>query len=540
MELNPIIAKLPPHLMQYVLDQEYTQYSPIDQAVWRHVMHKNLVHLPKVAHESYVTGLHKAGISAEKIPTMYGMNRILKDIGWAAVAVDGFIPTSAFLEFQAYKVLVIAQNIRQLENITYTPAPDIIHESAGHAPIIANAEYSEYLRRMGEIGCRAIPSAADQALYEATRHLAVLKEAYGTPKNLISEAQDKVDFLQSNLGELSEMARIRNLHWWTVEYGLIGDLKKQKIYGAGLLSSIGESISCLKPEVIKIPYSLAAAEVSFDVTRPQPQLFVTPDFSYLSFVLEEFANQMAIRKGGAEGIERLIASKEIGTIRYNTGIQVSGIFAKIIKDNRGKPIYIQTKGPSGLSFHDKELIGHGTHQHAEGFGSPVGKLQNINSPIEGMSPTDLEAYKIKEGSYTVLKFEGGIEVSGEVITGVRTLMGNIILISFKNCTVRHFDKILFKPEWGIYDMAVGSEIVSAFTGAADANLFKLKPHEVKRGIPASKSAERLKLEGLYAEIRQMREQDQFEPKRVSEILNTLNHQYPEDWLLQEEIDQLSS
>jgi phenylalanine-4-hydroxylase len=51
------------------------------------------------------------------------------------------------------------------------------------------------------------------------------------------------------MGELSEMAQIRNLHWWTVEYGLIGTLDNPKIYGAGLLSSIGESAWCMTDEV---------------------------------------------------------------------------------------------------------------------------------------------------------------------------------------------------------------------------------------------------------------------------------------------------
>ena len=69
---------------------------------------------------------------------MYGMNRILKSIGWAAVAVKGFIPPAVFMEFQAYQVLVIATDIRPRSQLTYTPAPDIIHEAAGHAPIIAN------------------------------------------------------------------------------------------------------------------------------------------------------------------------------------------------------------------------------------------------------------------------------------------------------------------------------------------------------------------------------------------------------------------
>ncbi len=137
-ETNPLIERLPKHLKQFIKPQNYDEYTPINQAVWRYVMRKNVDYLSKVAHESYTEGLRKTGISIESIPSMYGMNRILKEIGWAAVAVDGFIPPNAFMEFQAYNVLVIASDIRQLENIEYTPAPDIIHEGAGHAPIIAN------------------------------------------------------------------------------------------------------------------------------------------------------------------------------------------------------------------------------------------------------------------------------------------------------------------------------------------------------------------------------------------------------------------
>jgi phenylalanine-4-hydroxylase len=75
-------------------------------------------YLSQVAHNSYLDGL-KTGIEIDNIPSMYGMNRILTEIGWAAVAVDGFIPPNAFMEFQAYNVLVIASDIRQLEHIEY-------------------------------------------------------------------------------------------------------------------------------------------------------------------------------------------------------------------------------------------------------------------------------------------------------------------------------------------------------------------------------------------------------------------------------------
>lgn len=539
-EENEVLRRLPKHLRQYINNQDYDSYTPIDQAVWRYVMHKNVDYLKKVAHGSYVEGLEKTGISTEYIPSMYGMNRILKDIGWAAVAVDGFIPPTAFMEFQAYNVLVIAQDIRQIQNIEYTPAPDIIHESAGHAPIIANPEYAEYLRRFGEIGSKAISSAKDHEMYEAIRHLSIVKEDRESDPKVIQEAEQRVLDLQNSMTELSEMAKIRNLHWWTVEYGLIGTLDNPKIYGAGLLSSIGESKWCMGPEVKKLPYDISAAEVSFDITQPQPQLFVTPDFAYLSFVLEQFANQMGLRKGGLQGIEQLIESKNLGTIEYNTGIQVSGIFKRVIKDQYGNPVYIQTEGPTALAYHEKELIGHGTNYHTHGFGSPIGKLKNVNIAIENMSPYDLEAYKIREGEMTKLEFEGGITVEGEVITGTRNRKGKVLIVSFKNCTVKHYDEILFHPDWGVYDMAIGKSIVSAFAGPADFTSFDMVTHELEtKPKKIEVDPKQQKLRDLYQEVREIREKDLFNEEKLFNLFQTIQAEYPEEWLIQVELYELA-
>ena len=538
-ELNEVTLKLPKHLHKYIVNQSYEQYTAQNQAVWRYVMRINVNYLSKVAHSSYVEGLKKAGISIDGIPRMDGMNRILKDIGWAAVSVDGFIPPNAFMEFQAYNVLVIASEIRTIDHITYTPAPDIIHEAAGHAPIIANPEYAEYLRRFGEIGSKAISSSKDHEMYEAVRLLSILKEDPNSSQNEIIEAQKKVEFLQDNMGELSEMAQIRNLHWWTVEYGLIGDVKTSEIYGAGLLSSIGESESCLKPEVKKIPYTIEAAQKNFDITKPQPQLFVTPDFAHLSMVLEQFANTMGLRKGGLSGIHKLIDSKNLGTIELSTGLQISGIFTNVIS-NEGDPIYVQTNGPTILATRDKELIGHGTHYHADGFGSPIGALKGINIPIENMSPRDLEAYQIYEGKQIILEFEGGVVVSGEVITGTRDLRGRILLISFKNCKVTYKDQVLFEPSWGVYDMAVGKEVISAYAGPADINSFQDlgQISETKtQKIRYTKSEK--ELYKLYKKVRDLREDDLINEDQLKEIFKVLQKNYKNDWLLTLELYELA-
>jgi phenylalanine-4-hydroxylase len=461
----------------------------------------------------------------------------LKEIGWAAVAVDGFIPPNAFMEFQAYNVLVIASDIRQLEHIEYTPAPDIIHEGAGHAPIIANPEYAEYLRRFGEIGCKAISSSYDYEMYEAIRLLSIVKEAENTPQSVIDAAEKAVNELQNQSVEMSEMAQIRNLHWWTVEYGLIGTVENPKIYGAGLLSSIGESAWCMTDKVEKIPYDLSAAYQSFDITKPQPQLYVTPDFAHLSFVLEEFANKMALRTGGLSGINKLINSKALGTIELSTGLQISGVFTNVIEYD-GKPIYVQTTGKTALANREKELVGHGANYHAAGFGSPIGKLKGINLAIEDMSPKDLMAYGIYEGKTVTLEFEGDIKVTGNIITGSRNLQGAIIIISFENCTVTHLNTVLFQPEWGVFDMAVGKKVVSAFSGPADCNSFDMITHlPNSKTIKAEKTIEREELESYYNEIRNLRV-NKIHSEKAFEIFKIISIKYPNDWLLNLEIAEI--
>ncbi len=539
-ESNEIIDRLPKHLKQFIKPQNYEEYTAIDQAVWRYVMKQLVHHLSQVAHSSYLEGLQKTGIGIEEIPSMYGMNRILKEIGWAAVAVDGFIPPNAFMEFQAYKVLVIASDIRQLNNITYTPAPDIIHESAGHAPIIANPDYSEYLRRLGAIGSKAILSKHDMDVYEAVRKLSILKEAEGISEEEIEKAATKVMELQRKKVAPSEMAQIRNLQWWTVEYGLIGELSAPKIYGAGLLSSIGESFSCLKESVKKIPYSVDAAFQNFDVTQPQPQLYVTPDFAYLMQVLEEFSMTLSLRKGGKQGLQRLIESEMVGSIELNTGLQISGKFTKMIVNDENEVIFFKTEGPTALAFKEKELIGQGIDYHQHGFSSPLGRLKNINLAIEDMGPVDLKAYNFYDGKWLAFEFESGIHVEGLNITGIRNIYGKLMLIQLSDCTMTYKGEKLFRPEWGTFDMVVGTEIVSAFAGAADCNSFPNLYSESSTKTIKKDSAKRTnQLAIYYAEIRSIRNQPENRAVRLNELYSKLRKDYFKEWLPLLEILELS-
>ncbi|WP_438962401.1 aromatic amino acid hydroxylase [Nonlabens sp.] len=543
-ETNPLIERLPPHLKQFIKPQNYALYTYQDQAVWRHVMRKNVDFLSTVAHGSYLAGLKKTGISIDNIPSMYGMNRILKEIGWAAVAVDGFIPPAAFMEFQAYKILVIAADIRKLENIEYTPAPDIIHEAAGHAPIIASPDYAEYLRRFGEIGSKAISSAHDHEMYEAVRKISILKETRSEKANVqldqeIAAAEAEIERLQHKKVEPSEMSLIRNLHWWTVEYGLVGTLENPKLYGAGLLSSLGESKSCLEPDIEKRMYSIDAAYQDFDITRKQPHLYVTPNFATLSEVLEEFANTMAVRKGGHRGLQKLINSRSLGTIELSTGLQVSGVFKRMIINDDNEVVFFETKGPSALAYREKELIGHGTATHKQGFLSPLGKLKGINLAIEDMGPRDLQAYNFYDNQRIEFTYESGIKVEGLNITGQRNVNGKLMLIQFTDCTVTYKDEILFSPEDGVLNLAVGKEIVSAYAGPADYFSFDLVYHESNtKTIKRTTSKRETAIQELYKKVRDYREEDKINKPLLEKLKAQVEQDYPEQWLLVEEIEEL--
>ncbi|RZL16944.1 MAG: aromatic amino acid hydroxylase, partial [Pedobacter sp.] len=509
-----------------------------DQAVWRYVMRQNYSYLKDVAYYPYIKGLTRAGLSIEYIPDLQTMNDNLGKIGWGAVTVDGFIPPAAFMEYQAYRVLVIAADIRQINHIEYTPAPDIIHESAGHAPIIADTDYNNYLSYFGSIGAKAMFSAKDFELYEAIRTLSILKEAVDATEQEIAVAEKKLRTIADNMGEPSEMALLGRLHWWTVEYGLIGTLEDPKIYGAGLLSSIGESSSCMKPEVEKLWYTIDTVNYQYDITQPQPQLFVTPTFQNLIDVLEQFANTMAFRVGGSESILKAIACKNVATAVYSSGLQVTGMFTDLGMATDNSLTFIKTTGLSALAFNNKELGGHGKSYHKDGFSSPVGKLRGHNTPIENMSPSQLTEAGIQKGNNAVLEFESGITVSGN-IQRLTSIDQQLVLITFSECTVKEGNgNILFKPEWGSYDMAVGCEIVSVFNGAADKDQFEeiltVSNTATHKVLYDEKTAS---LHKIYQEVRAVRTHEK-ELNNLSPLWVSLKTQHRYDWLCALEILEL--
>lgn len=532
-------ANLPSYLRQFVVDQNYDRYTPQDHAVWRYIMKRNLSFLSKHAHSAYLNGLEKTGISPEYIPDIDEMNEKLSGIGWGAVVVDGFLPPAAFMEFQALKILVISADIRNIGNILYTPAPDIVHEAAGHAPIIAEPAYARFLQRFGEIGSKAVSSRLDYEIYEAIRYLSIIKEYPLATKEEVETAEKTLmEKIAANTNP-SEATRLSRLHWWTVEYGLVGSPEDFKIYGAGLLSSVGESKHCLTDAVKKLPLTVGSADVNYDITEMQPQLFVAPDFEGLMQVLEAFASTMCFMKGGAESVKTIIESSAVGTVVLSSGLQISSVFKEIVTDKNGDAAYLKAGSATSLAFEDRELPGHGISYHQDGFGSPIGLLKGYSKPLEDFSDDDLIDLHITRGATGRLHFASGITVSGFLKDMIRK-NGKLILVQFEQCTVTEADgTVLFDPSWGTYDMAVGAGISSVFSGSADREKFNVYPPKSdKNAIQVEHSEQDLSLFERYAEVRSMRGQGKINRSRLHDISKELDLRYPDEWLLRLELLEL--
>lgn len=352
--MNAPLESIPEHLREYITEQDPSLYTPIDQAVWRYVMRVSQAFFAVHGHPLYVQGLSTTGISTDRIPLVTEMDAALRKLGWRAVAINGFIPPAIFLEFQSLRILAIACDIRKLENIGYTPSPDIIHEAAGHVPIVADPEYRKYLEAYGEIARNAIITKADLELYEAVFQLSEIKEdPHSTPEQ-IAVIQKKFEEVSNREVKPSEAALLTRMAWWTTEYGLIQSSGEPLIYGAGLLSSISESYHCLSEEVRKVPFTLKASiNTSYDITRPQPQLFVAGNFQELTFALEEFADTMAYRRGGAYGLRLGVEAQNTVTAVLDSGIQLTGILKDALFTASGEEAGFVLSGAKQFSFHDR-------------------------------------------------------------------------------------------------------------------------------------------------------------------------------------------
>lgn len=434
------MLELPESLKRYTVEQAYDRYDAADQATWRFVMLHLYEHLRQHAHPSYVRGLPATGLSVDHIPLIEAIDEALEPLNWRAVPISGFIPPRAFQGFQAAGVLPIATEIRTPEHLAYTPAPDIIHEAAGHAPILVNPEYGEYLRRAGRVSQAAFSSPQDVAVYDAIAALSALKEQPAATPEQVAAAERRLQNALASQQVVSESTRMARLYWWTAEYGLLGSPHDFCLYGAGLLSSLGEAHHCRGASVKKLPLSIEALDVDYDITQPQPQLFVARDFDHLMQVLDEAQRQLAAFGPLAQGLKAAAASRLPARLNLGSGLCVEGVLEDFAETG-GAVDWLLFNGP--CTYHHAphwQHFGQSLCPNTANLRLPLGKIRLIRVGAENYSPDAFDR-RIRSAlsplpSQLTVHFQDGTSVEATLVGFARPIPSDSETIDRSTCCAK--------------------------------------------------------------------------------------------------------
>lgn len=196
------------------LHQEYDNYTNEDFLVWKLLFQRQQVLLQDRASKEFVKGMELMHFSVDKIPDFKHVNNVLADTtGWQIEVVPGLIPDKDFFELLADKKFPSSTWLRKLEQLDYIEEPDMFHDCFAHMPLLTEPFFVDYLQELSKIALQHIDDA-----------LAI---------------------------EL-----IGRIYWFTVEFGLIQQKDGLRIYGAGILSSSGESIFCLGEKANILPFNV--------------------------------------------------------------------------------------------------------------------------------------------------------------------------------------------------------------------------------------------------------------------------------------------
>ena len=243
---------------------------------------------------------------------------------------------------------------------------------------------------------------------------------------------------------------------------------------------------------------------------------------------------MCFMKGGAESIKKAIQAESLCTAQYDSGLQVSGKFKQVLCDAVGNAIYLRTEGATQIAYQDTELSGHGVETHATGFGSPVGRLKGLNKCLSRYSVDELKTLGIRVGSNVTLEYLSGITVNGVLRDIVRCDQRNLLL-SFEGCSVDDLNgTALFSPEWGTYDLAVGSTITSVYGGVADRE--KLQPFEPVTRSQTIKATQDEDLMSAYGVVDQLRSsRKKIGAGELPDIVEKALRNHADEWLIRTEL-----
>ncbi|HEX7356806.1 MAG TPA: phenylalanine 4-monooxygenase [Ignavibacteriaceae bacterium] len=229
----------------------YPDYTEEEQLNWKFLYNRQMKFLPGRACDEYLEGARNLNLSEDKIPYLKNLSHIFNALtGWKVARVPGLIHEQDFFELLRRKVFPSTDYIRSKEELDYTPAPDLFHDIFGHMPLLTNKNFASFYQMFGEAALKA---------------------------------------------EGMNRKYLETFHWFTVEFGLIRNPEGMRIYGAGIVSSLGEVQSALSDKVeVKDfdPEKIVLQE--YDVWHLQPVLFAIDSFQQLENGFKEWAKKAGI------------------------------------------------------------------------------------------------------------------------------------------------------------------------------------------------------------------------------------------------------
>ncbi len=223
-----------------MLQQNYAAYTEEDFLVWKTLFERQMINLSNTATSAYLEGINKIGFSAGRIPDFREVNKALGSLtGWSLQAVPGIIPEKEFFELLHQKKFSASTWLRKMSQLDYLEEPDMFHDVFGHVPLLTNPYFCGFFEKLSHI---------------ALKH--------------------------SNNARVIEM--LGRIYWFTVEFGLIREKEGLKIYGAGIMSSAGETKFCVSDKPAHLPYNARKVmNTAFFNDRIQDKYFVIDSFEQL-------------------------------------------------------------------------------------------------------------------------------------------------------------------------------------------------------------------------------------------------------------------
>jgi phenylalanine-4-hydroxylase len=213
---EPFLPKAAPFLPKatpFVIDQDYAAYTEEQHAVWAELVRRRMPQIEEHAAEEYLEGFEYLDLPYDRLPNLRALSaKLQRRTGWNTTAVSGFMPGPAFFEMLAARRFPTTTWLRGRDSLEYTPEPDIFHDVFGHVPMHAHPVFADFLATYGQL-CARID---DEAILE----------------------------------------RIGRVFWYTVEFGLIRQDGKVRVYGSGLISSNGECSNVLHAGCAVKPFVL--------------------------------------------------------------------------------------------------------------------------------------------------------------------------------------------------------------------------------------------------------------------------------------------